>query len=60
MVIAVNMEKLWKSGLISWFTRGYSSPRIRKTNMTAARLKAIDRQEPSKIPVITVSGRMPA
>ena len=54
----MKIVKLPRSGPISWLRRGWSSPRIKNMHMTAARLNAIETQEPSKMPVITVSGRI--
>lgn len=58
-VIAVKTAKLLNSGPISCRNRGWSSPRTKKISMTAARLNIMEKLDPSRIPVITVMGRMP-
>lgn len=58
-VIAVKTAKLLKSGPISCRSRGWSSPRMKKISMTAARLNTMEKLDPSRMPVITVRGRMP-
>jgi len=58
MVILRKISMLCDNGLNSCCNRGYSSPRTRNTKRTAARLIEIAAQDPSRMPVTAVSGRM--
>ena len=51
------IDSILTKSLNSCANRGYSSPSVKNTSMTAARLTVIDKQDPSSIPVMTSSGR---
>ena len=57
--IAVRVRKINAisiKSLNSCAIRGYLSPSMKKTKMTAARLTVMETKEPSNIPVTTASG----
>ena len=56
MVKAEKISMLLNKAGNSWSSLGSSLPTSATISMTAARLTAIDRHDPRKIPVMTVSG----